>query len=368
MAKKLKDNDFSSIGQTLLEACQVKWEFCKTGSTLLNNALGGGWLFGGVAGVFGAESTGKTLLALEAAAQCQKVGGMVFYGDAAAVLDKQRAVKVFGLDPTRTLYAVPDTVEEFFEQLLKFSWKCESLKVKGLYVLDDLDTLDTKMTVVTDDMIKKIEKAGSGWIEKADILSMRSRLDKPAVMSALLKTVNKRLMQSNVAAFIISQTRKKIGAVWGSSVTTSGGEALKFYATQRVELSTTGKIVDGEKVVGVSVRARVVKNKVSSPFQTAEYPVYFAYGIDNVESCVDFLSKHSDLFESSSPKRKEQKESEDSNSEERVTKKSKRPYLFEGKTYSSKASLIEAIKEDKTLYKQLLNYTQQVWEQKFKVC
>jgi len=361
-----REDFFSGIGQTLKEAAETKWEFIKTGSTLLNYALGGGWLRGGVAGVFGAESTGKTLLALEAAAQCQKIGGYVFYDDAAAVLDRARAVEVFSLDLARTGYHVSDTVEEFFERLIKFSWKCDQAGVPGLYVLDDLDTLDTHASIITDKELGNLtEKIGNA-------LNMKVKLDKATVMSALLRAVNKRLVKSSVAAFLISQTRKKIGVTWGSPVTVSGGEALKFYCTQRVELATVGKIPEGDKVVGVNIRAKVAKNKVSSPFQAAEYPIYFSMGIDNVISCVDFLSEHSDLFELSDSQKenikKNKKKTEDEVKEDEDKKKKRGAFAFDNVVYRTKDSLVTAVKENPDLYRSILKYVELVWSQKFKVC
>lgn len=362
--KKEKKVDFSTLGETLTNACQQEFKFIKTGSTLLNYILGGGWLIGGIAGIFGWEQTGKTLLGLEASYQCQRIGGVAMYDDVAAVLDVPRAKDTFGLKEGSFFKRRSHTVESFFEALLKFTKKCVEANTVGLYVLDDLDTLETTMTYIPESMIEKLD------ITKEEKLNMRGKLDKAAIMSALLSTVNQRLPDAEVCLMVISQLRDKPGVTFGKTYDVSCGNALKFYCTQRLEIRTIGKIKVGDRIVGINDRAEAVKNKCSSPFQTCEFPVYFKTGIRNVESCVNFLSSHSDLFDLSDENRKvmlKSKKEEPQEEGEDGKKKGRQAFEFDGVLYKSRNSFIEKIEENADLYRKILGYTKECWESKFKV-
>lgn len=327
--------DIVMFGDLLKEV--TKRKFFSSGVTTLDLALGGGWIVGGVVNVVGDESTGKTLLACQSGAMIQKRGGLLFYSDAEGTLDIFRAVKVFGLDKKLSFYLSSRTVENLYWHLLKALSVLKSLEKKrcGLFVLDSLDSIGTTLTRrAIEDGLKRVSKDMETEMNEID-LSMRDKLDKSALMSWLFSVVIGDLIDNDMTFMIVSQTRAKIGATFGDKTTVSGGNALKFYSSQRVKLSEIGKIKKSDKVVGIRIRARVIKNKVAPPFSESEFPIYFESGIDDVEACVDYLRSNGILGSKS--------------------------YDWRKKSFKSKDRLVEYLKEDDQRIIDLKNLVRSVW-------
>lgn len=320
------------IGKSLLEMIEQKKEFVSSGSTLLDLALGGGWLVGGIANVIGDESTGKTLLALSSARKAQQINKYwVLFADAEFSLDVHRAVSVFKLDssPSETRITQPKTVEEWTSQIREIGKIYKEAKVKKpcFMILDSLDALDTQRTQLQ--------------TKRDDDDSMRDNLDKSLVLSANFKRINRMSRLYSITVLVISQTRTRIGVMFGDKTDISGGKALKFYASQRVKLAEAGKIQDkAKRVVGIHIKAKVIKNKVAPPFAEAKFPVYFEKGIDDIESMVDYLLDGTELLGASNLK----------------------DYRFNDFKCKSKTALLEYIRENANRVKQLKKMVTGVWK------
>lgn len=273
--------------QSFEELLKIDKKFVRTGCLLLDLALGGGVLRGTVFNVAGEESSGKTLLGVSMGVQVQRDGGVLLYDDSEGTLDVHRAVR-FGLDVERSFYVQSRTLEKLYGHLVKF---CKYVKEKnsfGLYVLDSLDALHTRMSAEAVEKITAEAKNKGSEVEELD-LSMRERLDKSMVISWLLSVVTGLLKDSDVTLVVISQVRQRIGVVFGDKWDISGGKALKFYSSQRLYLHDVEKIKEKDVVVGIWVEGVVKKNKVAPPFRKVVFPVYFDRGIDDVRACLEFL-------------------------------------------------------------------------------
>lgn len=255
-------------------------KFISTGSTLLDLALNGGWAVGRAVNIVGDESTGKSLLAGEAIASTQrKFKGIGVYDDAESTFESTRA-EVLGIKAEETLTPNSATVEDFFE---KTEQLCDELvKVKNApivtYVLDSMDAISTEA-----ELDREIGQATFG-------------ADKAKRMSEFFRRLTKKMSKVDMTLIIISQTRDKIGVMFGDKKGTSGGKALKFYASQRVMLSEIGKVKANDKIIGIKVKARVIKNKVGRPFGEVSFDILFNYGIDDIESCVTWLYDNTDAL------------------------------------------------------------------------
>jgi len=317
-------------------------EFIKTGVTLLDLALGGGIVKNGIVNVYGDESTGKSLLAAQIGVQCQKQGGYLVYDDAEGTFDLHRGVKVIGIDPNKAFYRKSKTVEKLYEGLVSAILKNKEENKFCLYVLDSLDALHTNISAsVVEKATKEAKKKGIE-VEELDV-SMREKLDKSAVLSWLFSVLGNELSDYGVTLLIVSQTRMKVGVVWGDKTDISGGKALKFYSSQRIKLTEIGKIKKGDVIVGVKVNAEVKKNKVAPPFRDADFSIYFDRGVDDVESVVDFLKNNSDLLGG------------------------KGVYKYRVNKFKSKESLVNYVKENEKVYKELCNWVKEIWNQKYNV-
>lgn len=331
-------------GVSFQDLLKKEKKFIKTGSLLLDLALGGGILRGSIFNIFGDESTGKTLVAVSVGVMAQKDGGYIVYDDAEGTLDIHRAVKVMGLDPERAIYRKDRTVETLYKGLLSEVIKHKkNMKKSGkedfcLYVLDSLDALHTNISASV--IEKATEEARKKGVEVEELdVSMRDKLDKSAMMSWLLSVLGGELSSCDITLMVISQVRAKVGVMFGDKDDISGGKALKFYSSQRVQLYDIGKIKIGDKIEGVKVRAKVKKNKVDKPFREAVFPIYFEYGIDDVESCIDFLRENSDLLGK------------------------KGMYLYKRKSFKSKKSMVDYVKENESVRKDIEELVRKVWKE-----
>ena len=274
MAKpKLKEDE--KVGNYFV-APTPNVEMLTTGAALLDCVLGGGYPVGRIVNIVGDKSSGKTLLAIEACANfaAQYPTGKIFYNEAEAAFDEGYAATL-GMPLDRVQFSEDClTVEKVFEDLTS---RLKSLKKdeRALYILDSLDALSDQAELDRD-----IDE-GSFGAAKAKKLSELFR--------RLVQEVEKKSM----LIIIISQVRDNIGVMFGEKHTRSGGRALDFYSSQIIWLSQKGKIektIKGVKrVIGVDVKALCKKNKVGMPFRDCEFPLRFAFGIDDVGANIDWL-------------------------------------------------------------------------------
>ena len=243
---------------------QEKIPAIPTGSLGLDLALGiGGLPRGRVVEIYGPESSGKTTLTLEVIAQCQKLGGTAAFIDAEHALDPIYAEKL-GVNVGELLISQPDTGEQALEvaDIMVHSGGIDML------VIDSVAAL-----------VPKAEIEG----EMGDShIGLQARL-----MSQALRKITGNVQRSNTLVIFINQIRYKIGVMFGSPETTSGGNALKFYASVRLDIRRIGTVKEGEEVVGNETRVKVVKNKVSPPFKQAEFQIIYNKGINRLGELLD---------------------------------------------------------------------------------
>ena len=258
--KQFGKNSVMRLGDNTVQAVEA----VSTGSLMLDIALGiGGLPKGRIVEIYGPESSGKTTMTLQAIAECQKAGGTCAFIDAEHALDPQYARKL-GVDIDNLLVSQPDHGEQALE------------------IADMLVRSGAIDMIVVDSVAALTPKAEIEGEMGDSHMGLQARL-----MSQALRKITGNAKRSNCMVIFINQIRMKIGVMFGSPETTTGGNALKFYASVRLDIRRIGQVKEGDEIVGSETRVKVVKNKMAPPFREAIFQILYGKGVNHLGELVD---------------------------------------------------------------------------------